>query len=789
MYRIVKHIMPLMLSVLVLFATHGYAKEMNIDIESQPLSSALTELAEQAGIQFVVSHDLLKGKTAPAVHGMMGPEAALKALLKNSGLEAVNKNDTIVIGKIDGPVVQDLGTLLVIGTAEPDDGSAKSGYLVDTVKNIGPWGEKSFQDTPYSFNVMSEELIRNNITNNTDQLFKINPAIQLLQPFDMNGLTRVMLRGFLAQSAMLDGMQGSTSGTGLFIDNIERVETMTGLSGFMYGLGNVGGTINYVTKRPADTRLIDITAGNYGGEQYYVHTDFGGPIDEDGIFGYRVNITGQDGDTALENQSLKRWMMSGAFNWHPVENILVGLDAMHGYYKIEGRPAQWTFSSSLTEIPSTPDNDYTWSSPDTFNQNETDRIGADFNYDINSVLTIRANYGYQMESRRYIIASNTVTSATEYTMNRAFTGIYDTKTNAGYAYADAHLGPFGIANKVTFGFNGYTSTSYYGTTSASPIGSAVTNLSLLDPASANIDLPDVYFDSSMTKTSKTTSKNYLIGDDITFNDEWSMLAGLNHAEYTNKSYTGSSYYSKSKTTPTFSVIYKPLSNFTTYVTYIESLEQGRTVTSGSKIYTNDGAVFEPMASKQYEIGSKVTLGKALLTAALFKIEKANTYDRDNNDGTYTAFQNGKQTHQGLEIAVFGKATDDLTLFGGFTLMDAEVNKSTNQSAEGKIPQGVAERIAKMSVEYNLPFIEKLILTSGLYYIGKSFLNVTNTQEIPAYTIMDAGLRYTARISGYESIFRLLITNLTDKEYWMSNYTIGAMSGAPRIISFSGSIRF
>ena len=328
------------------------------------------------------------------------------------------------------------------------------------------------------------------------------------------------------------------------------------------------------------------------------------------------------------------------------------------------------------------------------------------------------------------------------------------------------------------------------------IGSVINNLSLADSSSSNVSLPSYNFDSlNMLKTDSTKSKNILIGDTIEMNDQWSALLGINHANYITKSFnplTGeiTSYYGKSKSTPSLSLIYKPFSNITTYATYIESLQQGSIVkNSGTTIYTNDGEVFEPVVSEQYEVGVKSELGNTLLTMALFQIDKANAYTQYNSDGTYTMFQNGKQTHKGIETTLSGKVTDNLTLLGGVTLMDAEVKKSTNNLSVGKIPQGVAEEMAKLYAEYDLPFIPRLTVTGGLYYVGKSYLDVNNLQEVPSYTIADMGLRYTTKIYGNDTIFRLNVTNITDKAYWMSNYTIGTMLGSPRMVELSATMKF
>lgn len=783
-----KRVIPSVLCAAMLLGTPGLADPVTFDIAAQPLSEALTVLATQADLQLLVSEKSTAGKRAPALQGTMEPEEALEKLLEGSGLKAVYEADGSVV--IQAQKEPESVTLDKLTVTAPTDGSARAGYRVDNVQNAGLWGEKPVIDMPYSLNILSEDLIENSIVNNTDQLFKMSPTVQLAQPYDMNGLTRVMLRGFLVQSAMVDGTQGDVSGEGIYIDNVERVEVMTGLSGFMYGIGHVGGTINYVTKRPTLERFTNLTVGNYGGGQYFGQADLGGKIDEEGKYAYRLNVSGQNGDTALKDQSVKRWMISGAFDWRPVEGLLVNVNAMHGYYKLDGRPAQWLFSSGLSDLPPAPDNDYTWSSPDTFNQNETDRAEAGLAYKINDIFSVRARYAYQDETRRYLIAANLVTSDQNYTMRNVFAGIYETKTNAGYAYVDARFDVLGVGNTVTFGFNGYTSESYTGTATPSAQGVVGTGLSLNDPSSADIDLANVVYDDSMTKTDKDTVENYLIGDDIRFGGQWTALVGVNYAKYTSKSYTSTSYYSKGKATPSFSLLYKPLSSLTAYATYIEALEEGRTVSdTSSSTYTNNGEVFDPMTSKQYEVGVKAELDRTLLTLALYQIRKATTYDEDNGDGTKTAYQNGEQVHQGVEVTVSGRPLDDLALFGGYSYVDAEVKKSTDKTIEGNVPRGVAKQMAKMYAEYDLPRVHGVTVTGGVYYTGPAYVDAANTLEAPAYTVGDLGLRYATAVYGYDTTLRLDVTNVTDERYWMSNYTTGAMLGAPRTIAFSGTMKF
>ena len=67
-------------------------KGTDIQIEHQPLSSALQEFARQSGVQVAVRAELTDGKSVPSVQGVYEPTEALRELLTGTGLEAYPVN-------------------------------------------------------------------------------------------------------------------------------------------------------------------------------------------------------------------------------------------------------------------------------------------------------------------------------------------------------------------------------------------------------------------------------------------------------------------------------------------------------------------------------------------------------------------------------------------------------------------------------------------------------------------------------------------------------------------------
>ena len=192
---------------------------------------------------------------------------------------------------------------------------------------------------------------------------------------------------------------------------------------------------------------------------------------------------------------------------------------------------------------------------------------------------------------------------------------------------------------------------------------------------------------------------------------------------------------------------------------------------------------EPLVSSQIELGAKAELAGMLFTTALFEIDKPFEYYKAESNGQYLFVQDGRQVHRGLEFTATGKATENLTLVGGFTLLDAK--SEDNADYAGKRPKDVAETLVKLYGEYDLSAVPGLVITGGFSYTGDFYGDNNNTDKIDAYTLLDLGARYQSDIAGQDVTLRLNINNLTDKQYWANNWFIGD----GRTVSLSANVSF
>lgn len=681
------------------------------------------------------------------------------------------------------------------------EGSAASGYRVCTGQ-LGPLGNISLQDTPFSIHVTSGELIENRGAHSESDALKTNPTVaSLMEPNTYSSLSRVMIRGFTAadQSDLRDGMT-DRSFTYPPLENVERIEVQNGLSSFLYGFSAVGGSVNYISKQPTSTPLASVATGVYGGGIGYIHADLGGPADSEKRLTYRLNAYKEDGDTYIDGGKQNRSLLSGVLNYQASPNTVLKADWWHQNYSLRGLQTYLPLVNGGA-VPSADRFDATkqYGQPWTFDESEKTLMGVGVESKLTNVFTFRAAYRYGDMWRRYnIVSALNLDNSGNYQERYTYTPTQYETTHSAYALMDASFNTANIHHDVTFGYSG--TRFWYSRGNDIPglasAGYLLGNSSLDSPAYFTI--PQIGYDVRQNP-SATIQSNLVIGDRITFNPSWSALVGVNKARYQYKLWdvtTGDikSEYTQSKTTPSMALIYKPTPAVSTYVSYMEGLAAGGTA---PQTYTykgviqsvaNKGEMLAPSVSKQWETGVKTTFGATDVTAALFKIDKVNEYT-DPSDSVYK--QDGRQVHQGVEVTASGKLTDRLTLIGGFTLMNAEYTKAANNpSLEGKIPVNVPEQQARAYLEYVLPKAPGVTVSAGINYYGKRPVDSANTAYLAGATTYDAGVRYQTTLGGYKTTYALTVSNLFNKAYW-SYYRDGdgLLLGAPRVVSLSAKVEF
>ncbi|MEJ0039499.1 MAG: TonB-dependent receptor [Gammaproteobacteria bacterium] len=778
---------------LALAAAAANAKPVSVDLPAQPLAQSIHQLADRSGMSVSVDSALLAGKTAPAVKGNLEPADALKRLLAGTNLDAVVSGDKVTIT----PASARLGKVQVEGEGV-EDGSEAVGYRVDTMHHLGPWGDVKAIDTPYTTFALSEEMMKNSFVSSPFLIERVLPLTGL-DEFQISGQgSFVGFRGVGSSTPLINGMR-SSNGYGIFLENVGSVEVLSGYSGFMYGVGAGGGLQIYNLKRPTRESTTDLTVGHTATGGYHGDADVSRQF-ADGMFGVRVNLMAEGGDTAIDHQSSRKRLASVGLDFNPIDQLKIQADAYYGTSRLDGLRGSFSSFNTPALTPNL-DNSGLWGPAGTFSDVETRYFDLAAQYQISDAIKARAAFNHKTSEYKSSFAFGsttfTGTTATSFTRTTRGTGNSPT-TDGGYAYLDGAFKTGSVEHSVTAGFNGYDLTGRTGLfnnggTLATLLSSGATTFQWGDKAGVEgLAVPDFFANfTDFKKSGKSHVYNYLVADTVKFTDQWILMAGVNKSQVKQENFNAlngvrTGVYSSDATTPSASLLFKPRSNLTTYITYMQSLDPGQIVPS---TYKNAGEVLSPTKSKEYEAGVKYELpGGALLTAALYRMDIGSILSDDSTIfGTLT--QNGRQRNQGLDVTFSGKVTDNLALTGGYAYIQALYKKTTDPRTDDTHPWGVPPHIVKLTADYATPFLSGLFLTGGAYYNGTSYSTTVSTTNLnnaqyPGYVELDLGARYATSINDTRTIYRLNIANLLDKNQW----SYGDLN-YPRTVSLSATVSF
>jgi iron complex outermembrane receptor protein len=219
------------------------------------------------------------------------------------------------------------------------------------------------------------------------------------------------IRGFaidLATGLQINGMTIAGE-QDVPLENKERVEILKGIAGVESGVASAGGLIDYVTKRPAMVKAVDLATDQRGSS--FGAVDLGRLFGSRKQVGARVNLAGEKIQSYMNDTNGWRAMGAGAADWKFSPKAILKGDFEY-QHKVErdGSGYQLLGGETVPNINqiyrSTMLGDQPWGPPDTY---DTFNTGArlDYNLTHNWVAFAAASYSHSLIQDNVIYAYGT----------------------------------------------------------------------------------------------------------------------------------------------------------------------------------------------------------------------------------------------------------------------------------------------------------------------------------------------------------------------------------------------
>ena len=229
---------------------------------------------------------------------------------------------------------------------------------VKTVSESGTHLPLELVETPQSIQVISQQLIKDQQAQNLNDLTK-----NMVGVINNNNYSSFTMRGFSSLEATSSNNFLTTDGAlgnmhywqeSPFLYNIESVENIGGPAAALYSVGTPGGVINMVTKKPLDHPYyaFNITTGSWGLVDASV--DFGGALTNDKKLTYRLNIGGNNQNSAYQYQYSNNIVIAPSVRYRFNDNTEIAVD----YVRKDYHTREFEFWGGA--ILMKPDSTYEW---------------------------------------------------------------------------------------------------------------------------------------------------------------------------------------------------------------------------------------------------------------------------------------------------------------------------------------------------------------------------------------------------------------------------------------------
>jgi iron complex outermembrane recepter protein len=636
---------------------------------------------------------------------------------------------------------------------------------------------------PLSLTSIPVDLLNDQQVNNVEDALRNVAGVTKFKQGN-GGEERFAIRGFDASGSIYkDGARLNTQSNATLIattetSNIERYDVLKGPAAILYGTGEPGGVINYITKKPRFERYASAEAivGSY--DYYRAEVDTTGPLSE--RFAYRLVGSYEDSDSYRDELFRQRLLVAPSLTFRPSERtaVTVQIERVEDNYTQERSQAldgDAVSGYSYGRVR----RDQFFGVPGFNDQTES------LYYRVAVLASHRVSENYQLElvagattvdKKLYDALPRASFADAEGNNTRVIAANGDVRIRGSLTEGSAHSEDFTLNNVVTL-------------EDVSLLGLETDHKILLAYDFTNVAYTNSYFDTAGTVTYNVVSgersgslsapvfsdedrtQNYEHGfiaqDLISIGEKWHALVGARYTQAVSK-YRYAPDTSREPEygfSPRVGLVYRPVSAHSLYASYSEGF-QPSTATDQA------GAFLDPETTTQVELGfrSQFFEQRFIVSGAIFDTRKSDIGVIDpaaiaafpDDDSAWWSANLGEIRTRGFELQAIGKVTASLRLIAGYAYLDNELSKADPAFADlqGNRSAGIPVHSANAWAVYDFGAGQTRGLSVGLgvFFQDDVFASQENITVYDGAITLDALASY--RWEKWK--VQLNVKNLTDE---------------------------
>jgi iron complex outermembrane recepter protein len=714
-------------------------------------------------------------------------------------------------------------TLPPVTTTVVVQGDVNSDYLPEDV-SVGTLNGTPLKEAPLSATVVTRDLMNNQVARLLSDVVKDDASIGddyvpvgYYGDFEIRGFPIDLATGLEVNGMTIAGEQDVP------LENKERVELLNGLSGVESGVASGGGLINYVTKRPTTITAIDAATDQRG--TAYGAVDVGRFFGSRKQIGARVNLATEHLEPYMEDTQGWRAVGAGALDWKLNSHAILKTDFEYQHKtERDGSGYQLLGGTTLPDINrinrSTMLGEQPWALPDTYDVFNT---GARLDYVVSPgwVAFAAGSFSHSLIDDNVIYAYGSSFDPTTGAVNcpnapdapayffcpDGTYGIYDYRDPGelrmdaeGEALIAGHVKTGAIVQDLTAGGElflrsvqqpGFDSQdnpispdgivqdgAVYAYVGAENIYQPIATVPMESPLESAG--PRRLWEDSHQSSLILQDRMHLPGRvqlvaggryDSLRDHNYSLYASC--ADFSQPNDCGPEFTDKAVWLPQYAVIVAPAKNLTLYANYGVLLSLGP---QGPWWVDDANQFLGPYDTRQVEAGAKYEAGRRiLLSTALFHmrapffypkvIAGPDTFCPSGNAGDLCFENEGRETHNGVELNAEGKAANWLRLSASAMAIRAISSDTGTPAFDNQQVLNVPHFHSTVFADVSLPHIQGLYLMPGWSYTGRKESTRDDTVSVPGYQVFDLGARYTPGGEQGKLTLRLYANNVANKRYW------------------------